>query len=197
MAKQTQKVVEFKQEKSDKSKPGPAKRSENLGFLHVPRPVLYNKNLSLSAFRVACFLYDHLAPRGNLATGSLDTIANDLGIGRYTVQRAIRELFRYHIIMSVTKQENSRGGYYNEYTMRVYDYPKLRASPILTYTKKPESDAEKLAKKLCKKAKNDTSNSVEPSHTIQCNTCRDTRWVQVEGQRASKRCPNCLIRQKK
>jgi DNA-binding Lrp family transcriptional regulator len=110
--------VEFSE---DRPKKRENPRTTQLGNLHVPRAVMYDGRLSHTTFRVAAWLYDHLRPGEHTATGSIRTIAADVGMSKATVENAIKQLFKYRIILTVGQELNNHNVRYNEYRMRVYD----------------------------------------------------------------------------
>lgn len=190
------KQVIFSSEKAGLQANKPAKRCEQAGFVPFPRFVLYKKGLSAKAKLIAAFLYDHLKPGSNEATGSQDLIAVELELNKRTVQLAIQELYKHHIVMNITRMPNSRGGFYNVYAMRVYDYPELRdCSKIKSFTKTSDK-CEKLSKTIQKKAKNGKLGVPQPSDTSICPDCRGTKWVVVKETKSSRRCTTCKTKPK-
>ena len=87
-----------------KSKPKTADKAQSIartaqpGNVLLPRSVFYRTDLQPSERLVAGWLYDHLKPGTNTATGSQDTIALETGLTRRTVLRALDKLWEKHII---------------------------------------------------------------------------------------------------
>jgi hypothetical protein len=96
-------------------------RTTQMGNHHHPRAVFYDKRLSDHAKLVSMWLYDHMRPGDHVATGAIATIASELGKGRGTVIKALKELAQYRIILTVGQELNNHNVRYNEYRMRVYD----------------------------------------------------------------------------
>lgn len=191
MAKPKLQSVVFKSDKPDPEKKRPARRSEQLGFHSPPRAVLYNKNLSGNEKQVAQFLYDHLRPGTNIATGSYETIGEDLGLGKHAVMLCIRELFTHRVIKGIEKVLNSRGGYFHEYRMEMYGCGKLRdASKIKEFKPKVDPVADHSQKILKKVASGKLGSPVE-TDSGQCADCNGTRWITVPGTRSVKLCETC------
>lgn len=193
MGRTSDKAVKFRKPKADPDAPKPAKRSEHGGMSYLPRQVLYHKKLGFGAKIVASFLYDHCAPGGNEATGSLAFMAAELNCAENTVHKAIRELFANHVIMSITKNPNGSGGFFNVYTMRTYDYPKLRdASKVLSMEKKLNK-SEKVARDLKKKIEKGLIGN-DDAPPVSCDLCGGTGWEYSQERRASRPCPKCRNR---
>jgi predicted transcriptional regulator len=121
--KSVKRPVEFAAERP-KKRENP--RTTQMGNFHAPRQVLYDSRLSHATMRVACWLYDHMKPGDHVATGAIRTIAEDLQIGHMTVQRAIKELVKYRIILTVNQELNNHNVAFNQYRMRIYDNPPLK-----------------------------------------------------------------------
>lgn len=191
MAKDKTKPVEFKREKADPNAPRPLKRSEQAGFSQTPRAVKYKKGLSVYSHRVVDFLYDHMKPGTNEASGGIETIAQEMDISRASVVRAIKELYRHHIIMNITRMPNSRGGYFHVYHMRVYDYPSLRETGRLIKFDKPQTDAQQTAESIKKKVAKGKLPITENPKAELCSVCNGTGLEYVKEFRASRPCTGC------
>lgn len=111
---------------TDRPKKRENSRTTQMGNFHAPRAVLYDSRLEHATMRVACWLYDHMKPGDHVATGAIRTIAEDLQIGPMTVQRAIKELVKYRIILTVSQELNNHNVPFNQYRMRIYDNPPLK-----------------------------------------------------------------------
>lgn len=191
MAKKNPKVVSFQSPKAEETKQRPARRSEQLGYFSHPRAVLYNKSLTGNDRSVAWFLYDHLEPGTAYATGSYDTIANDLGIAKPTVIRCIHNLFTHRVIKAIEKIENSRGGYFHRYKMEMYGYGKLRDASKIKEFKPKESPAKDHSQQILRKVKAGKLGDPLFDDGNQCPDCKNTKWVRVEGTKSVRPCQTC------
>jgi predicted transcriptional regulator len=183
------KTVTFTKSKADKDAQRPNRRSEQHGVMHNPfREVFYRKGLSLSARVIALWLYDHLKPGTNEATGSQELIASDLEVNRKTVRKAINELYTRGVIISIDRQQNSSGGFFNIYKMRIYEQKQRDTRKILKLVKPSAKQEIKKAEKT-KPVMGETRLDV-------CPTCKGTGWEYNSVERVSRRCPACRKPQK-
>jgi predicted transcriptional regulator/rubredoxin len=182
--KNSSKTITFKQAKAALDAPRPARRSEQHGIMpNAFREVFYRKGLSVSARLVAIWLYDHLKPGGNEATGGQDLIAEDLGITTKTVRSAVKELYRYGVIISIDRQQNSRGGFFNIYKMRIYEQKQRDTGKILKLVNPLSAQATQKPKK---------SKPVVGKMSLNvCQICNGTGWEFIPATRASHPCPAC------
>lgn len=158
------------------SKPEKIRRTAQSGNVPFPRAVAYDPNLSLSAKSVALWLYDHLKPGTNIATGSQITIAEDLVLGERTVRQALDELWKNHIIMQIEKNNKLGGGYYLSYHMRIFPSGETR-KPRPNYNQTPA----KLNYQRRKK-------KPIPTPQTDCSLCYGTGWQITVNPRGAKPC---------
>jgi hypothetical protein len=118
MTQPKKRPVEFSPERP-KKRENP--RTTQMGNFHAPRAVLYDGRLNNTTRLVACWLYDHMRPGDHVATGAIATIAQDLKIGTNSVQRAIKELAKFRIILTISQELNNHKVPFNQYRMRIYD----------------------------------------------------------------------------
>ncbi len=149
----------------------------------LPRAVFYRTDLQPSERIVGGWLYDHLKPGTNTATGSQDTIALETGLAKSTVIRAIDKLWEKHIIISIEKHLKMNG-YYLSYDMRLFpsEETRKRARPRSTKTL-ANSDKPEVAKN--DKAKLSSANP-------QCQSCYGTGWHILPNKQGTKVC-DCRI----
>ncbi len=170
------------------------------GPFEAPRPLLYRTDLSHSAFRVACWLYDHMKPGDHIATGWTVRIGEQLGMSDKTVRTAIKELKHKKIIMKVDQDTSHRGVLFNKYFMRVYDPNPLKLvkptkPPKVSEFKAAKAKAEGFADKLKRKAAALPTpapiRDAERPETATCEACQGTGFQYDRATRASRRCPAC------
>ena len=187
-----ERLVVFTRPKADPTKPKPKRRSESYGFMPTPREVFYKKSLSATEKLVALWLYDHLKPGTHIATGGQCLIADDLQLNKRTVALAIKQLEKYAIILTTTRYPNSRGGYFNAYSMRIYDNVVPRESENVKRFVLREDKAEMTAKDIARKVKTGKLGRSGEGENETCPRCQGTKWEQVQGTRDSRRCPDCF-----
>lgn len=155
------------------SKPQKIRRTAQPGNVPFPRAIAYHPDLSWPAKLVAMWLYDHLKPGSNTATGSQTTIAEDLRICEKSVRKAIDELWKKHIIMNLEKHSKQGGSYYLSYYMRIFplDSDRTKSRPRFTDTTKR------------KRTKNASS---KPNP--ECSLCYGTGWQILENKQGAKPC---------
>src|SRR6185436_12452618 len=127
-----------------------------------PRAVAYHPELSLSEKFVALWLYDHLKPGTNIATGSQELIAEELGIWDRTVRTAIDGLWKKHIIINIEKHPKQGGGHYLSYDMRIFPLDEPRTKPRPRF------------KTNAKTTKNTKNSTLQPNPD--CTFCHGTGW---------------------
>lgn len=161
-------------------KPDRVRRVAQPGEILLPRAVFYRTDLKLSARMVAGWLYDHLKPGTHTATGSQKTIAEDLGLTKRTVIKALDELWKTHIVMNIGQQSKEGGGYFLVYEMRVFpqDQERKRRRPRVKGAGK---------NKVAKASK--AAGQPQPSaSSAVCPKCRGTGWEYNDELRASRPC---------
>jgi biotin operon repressor len=146
------------------------------GEVLLPRAVAYRTDLKPTSRLVALWLYDHMQPGSNVATGSQPTIAEDLGIGEKSVRRAVEELWKKHIIMGIEAHNKTGGGYYLSYVMRVFPSEVPRKQRL-----KHKKQHVKINTK--KHTKNDVF-----SPKADCPLCYGTGWHILENKQGAKSC---------
>jgi|CXWL01.1.fsa_nt_gi hypothetical protein len=177
------KFQNLKSSSKSKDKPESIARTAQPGNVMLPRAVFYRTDLQPSERLVAGWLYDHLKPGTNTATGSQDTIALEMGLAKGTVIKAIDTLWEKHIIISVEKHLKMNG-YYLSYDMRLFPSEETRkrsrprSTKTLTNSDKPKA------------AKNDKTklSSANP----QCQSCYGTGWHILPNKQGTKIC-DCRI----
>ncbi len=90
------------------------------GDVLFPRAVAYRADLKATTRFVAMWLYDHLQPGTNLANGSQDLIAEELGLTRRTVIKSLDELWDKRIITKIERINKKGGGFYLCYGMQMF-----------------------------------------------------------------------------
>lgn len=159
-------------------KPDRVRRVAQPGEILLPRVVFYRSDLKPTTRLVAGWLYDHLKPGTHTATGSQKTIAEELGLTKPTVIKALDELWKNHIIMSTTHQSREGGGYFLTYEMRVF----------------PQGEERKRHRPRVKKAGNNkvakASKAADQPQVASavCPKCRGTGWEYNNEIRASRPC---------
>src|SRR5689334_1704457 len=73
------------------------------GEVLFPRAVAYRTDIKPVTRLVALWLYDHLAPGTNLANGSQKLIAEELGLHKETVIKALDELWSKRVIVKIER----------------------------------------------------------------------------------------------
>jgi hypothetical protein len=177
------KFQNLKSTSKTKDKPESIARTAQPGNVMLPRAVFYRTDLQPSERLVAGWLYDHLKPGTNTATGSQDTIALELGLGKRSVIRAIDKLWAKHIIISVEKHLKMNG-YYLSYDMRLFPSEESRKRSRPRSTKVIDSSDKP------KSAKNDKTklSGADP----QCQYCYGSGWHILPDRRGTKVC-DCRI----
>ena len=177
------KFQNLKSSSKSKDKPESIARTAQPGNVMLPRAVFYRTDLQPSERIVGGWLYDHLKPGTNTATGSQDTIALETGLAKSTVIRAIDKLWEKHIIISIEKHLKMNG-YYLSYDMRLFpsEETRKRARPRSTKTL-ANSDKPEVAKN--DKAKLSSANP-------QCQSCYGTGWHILPNKQGTKVC-DCRI----
>ena len=158
------------------SKPEKIRRTAQPGNVLFPRAIFYRNDLHPSTRLVAGWLYDHLKPGTNTATGSQTTIAQELGLTKLTVLRAIKELWETHIIMTTEKHNKTGGGFYLSYEMRIFpsDQPRKQKPTHKKYTTK------------IMKPKRAKKHVLKPE--TECQVCYGTGWHILENRQGAKPC---------
>jgi transcription initiation factor IIE alpha subunit len=160
--------------------------------MKAPRDVVYNKKIKAGPKLVALWLYDHMMPGSYKATGSLETIARDLGMRKQTVLECIRVLLEHGVILYRDQDLNHRNIVYNVYPMR---------SPL------PEAPREVKARKprlknppgAFGKPKEEKFNPgaylpfVAPDNgkLANCSLCKGSGYQFNERTKESRKCPQC------
>lgn len=167
----------IKSSENPASKPEKIRRTAQPGNAPFPRAVAYHTTLSMAAKLVALWLYDHLKPGTNIATGSQELIAEELVICEKTVRSAIDELWKKHIIINVEKHPKQGGSYYLSYDMRIFplDEPRTKLRPRF-----------KTNAKSTKSTKSSTSLPNQPNQ--ECPFCYGTGWHILENKQGAKPC---------
>lgn len=133
MSAKRPKFQELKSKSESKEKPQSIARTAQPGNVILPRAIFYRTDLELSERMVAGWLYDHIKLGTNIATGSQDTIATQLGLNKRTVIRALDVLWEKNIIIFIEKH-TKLNGYYLSYGMRLFpsEEPRKRSRPRST-----------------------------------------------------------------
>jgi hypothetical protein len=170
------KLEDIKASENQPSKSEKIRRTAQPGNVPFPRAVAYHTDLSNPAKLVAMWLYDHLKPGTNIATGSQDTIAEEMSLGKRTVIYALNELWEKHIIMQTEKNNKTGGGYYLCYQMRIFpnDQPR-KQKPIHTKQQKHTYKTRKTKK---------SASNPKPD----CQLCYGTGWHILENRQGAKPC---------
>ena len=172
------KFQNLKSKSKAKDKPESIARTAQPGNVMLPRAVFYRTDLQPSERLVAGWLYDHLKPGTNTATGSQDTIALELGLTRRTVIKAIDKLWEKHIIMSIEKHPKING-YYLSYDLRVFPPETSRNSSRPRSKNIPNTDKPKTTPN--KKPKLSPANP-------NCPNCYGSGWHILPNRQGSKVC---------
>jgi hypothetical protein len=146
------------------------------GEVLLPRAVAYRTDLTPVTRLVALWLYDHMKPGSNVATGSQLTIAEDLGITDRSVRNALDELWKKHIIMGIESHSKTGGGYYLSYVMRVFPSEVPR---------KQRLNRKKRSVKINTK-KHTKNDGFSPK--ADCPLCYGTGWHILENKQGAKSC---------
>lgn len=174
------KFQNLKSKSQTRDKPESIARTAQPGNVMLPRAVFYRNDLQPSERLVAGWLYDHIKPGTNTATGSQDTIALELGFTKPTVVKAIDSLWEKHIIISVEK--NSKiNGYYLSYDMRIFpsEEPRKRSRPRSNNTSNQVK---------AKDIPNNKFSGANPS----CTNCYGSGWHILKNRQGAKVC-DCRI----
>jgi hypothetical protein len=177
--------VEFSPERP-KKRENP--RTTQMGNFHAPRAVLYDGRLNNTTRLVACWLYDHMRPGDHVATGAIATIAQDLKIGTNSVQRAIKELAKFRIILTISQELNNHKVRYNEYRMRIYDEGAKKLAlvkPKAATASTPKCSPVKKAAPVVE------SDKKIRSYGGRCGLCLGRGLVMSLKTRKEIPCPNC------
>jgi hypothetical protein len=167
------------------------KRAAQIGKAYLWRQVLHRTDLQHTTKLVAIWLYDHCKPGTYIATGSAQTIGDDLGMSARTVKSAIKELRLFKIVMAVNQYRNHRNVVFNTYTMRAYDDDQPRRKLLKIVKPKPEKSAPSSVtnvREMIAKAEAGELPTYAPPPV--CPTCRGTKWESVPGKGA-RPCPAC------
>ena len=158
------------------SKPEKIRRTAQPGNVPFPRAIAYHPDLSMSAKLVAMWLYDHLKPGTNTATGSQDTIAQELCLTKKTVREALDELWTTHLIMTTQKHNKTGGGYYLSYEMRLFPSDQPRKQKTGNTGNHTKNYKPRKAKKSVSVPKAD------------CQFCYGSGWHILENRQGAKPC---------
>lgn len=154
------------------------------GDVLFPRAVAYRTDVKPVTRLVALWLYDHLQPGTNLANGSQKLIAEELGLHRETVIKALDELWGKRIITKIERMNKKGGGFYLCYGMQLYptDSPRVSNRPRKQRVKQPNQH---------KKAQDVKSKSQQPDQAEQsCTKCYGSGWERLPEHQGVRRC-NC------
>jgi biotin operon repressor len=155
------------------------------GDVLFPRVVAYRTDLKPTARLVAMWLYDHLQPGTNLANGSQELIAEELGMHRETVIKALDELWGKRIITKIERINKKGGGYYLCYGMQMFpsDSPRVIQRPRKQRVKQFGQH---------KKAQDVKPKPQQPTQSEQsCNKCYGSGWERLPNHQGVRRC-NCI-----
>lgn len=164
----------IKSSENPPSKAEKIRRVAQAGNVPFPRAVAYDPNLSLYEKFVALWLYDHLKPGTNIATGSQELIAEDLCVCKNTVIAALDKLWKKHIIINIEKHPKQGGGHYLSYDMRIFPLDEPRTKPRPRFKTNPQTT---------KRTKNST---LQPK--ADCTFCYGTGWHILENKQGAKPC---------
>lgn len=152
------------------------------GDVLFPRVVAYRTDLKPTSRLVAMWLYDHLQPGTNLANGSQELIAEELGLGFRTVLRALDELWKRRIITKIERMNKKGGGFYLCYGMQMFPTDSPRVS------NRPRKERVKQSNQR-KKAQDVKSNSQQPDQAEQsCTKCLGSGWERLPERKGVRRC---------
>lgn len=155
------------------------------GDVLFPRAVAYRDDLKLTTRFVALWLYDHLQPGTNLANGSQDLIAEELGLTRRTVIKSLDELWNKRIITKIERMNKKGGGYYLCYGMQMFPSDSPRIS------KRPRKQRVKQYGQHKKAPQDVKPNSQQPTQSEQsCPKCYGSGWERLQDHKGVRRC-NC------
>jgi predicted transcriptional regulator len=152
------------------------------GDVLFPRVVAYRTDLKPTSKLVAMWLYDHLQPGTNLANGSQDLIAEELGLTRRTVIKALDELWDNRIITKIERINKKGGGFYLCYGMQMFpsDSPRVKQRPRKQRVKQFG---------LHKKVQDVKSNQQQPNQAEQsCTKCLGSGWERLPERKGVRRC---------
>jgi hypothetical protein len=155
------------------------------GDVLFPRAVAYRTDVKPTARLVAMWLYDHLQPGTNLANGTQELIAEELGLGFCTVLRALDELWKHRIITKIERMNKKGGGYYLCYGMQMFpsDSPRVSNRPRKQRVK--QSNQHKNAQGVKTKAQQPTQQEQS------CPKCYGTGWERLPELNGVRRC-DCI-----
>lgn len=179
MSEKRPKFQELKSKSENKDKPQSIARSAQPGNVMLPRGVFYRTDLQPTERLVAGWLYDHMKPGSNIATGSQDTIAGELGLNERTVRRALDTLWDKHIIISIDKNPKLNG-YYLSYGMRLFpsEEPRKcsrpRSTKVVGSIEKPKTVTEEKPK----------VSTADPN----CQYCYGSGWHILPNRQGTKVC---------
>lgn len=152
------------------------------GDVLFPRAVAYRTDLKPTSRLVAMWLYDHLQPGTNLANGSQELIAEELGLGFCTVLRALDELWKRRIITKIERMNKKGGGFYLCYGMQMFPTDSPRVS------NRPRKERVKQSNQR-KKAQDVKSNQQQPNQAEQsCTKCLGSGWERLPERQGVRRC---------
>lgn len=164
-------------------------RTAQPGNVLLPRAVFYRTDLQPSERLVAGWLYDHLKPGTNIATGSQETIALETGLSTSTVQRALDGLWAKNIIISVEKNLKLNG-YYLSYAMRIFPAEEPRKRSRTSSTKVAETKVIE-ATTTDNSAQSQASESDTPKIRTpkpSCPHCYGSGWMRLADRKGVQRC---------
>lgn len=179
MSEKRPKFQELKIKPENKDKPQSIARTAQPGNVMLPRAVFYRTDLQPTERLVAGWLYDHMKPGTNIATGSQDTIATELGIGKRTVIKALDTLWDKHIIISIDKNPKLNG-YYLSYGMRLFPSEETRkrsrprSTKVVGNIEKPKTVTEEKPK----------VSAADPN----CQYCYGSGWHILPNRQGTKVC---------
>ena len=170
----------------------PVRRADQNGYAKAPREVIYNKAIKAGPRLVALWLYDHLLPGSYKATGSLETIANDLGMRKQTVLECIRALLQHGVILYPDQDLNHRNVVYNVYPMK----SPLPEAPREVKKRKPRLKNPPGAFDKKKEPKINAAAYlpyVAPDNgkLANCRLCKGSGYQVNERTKESRKCPEC------
>jgi Helix-turn-helix domain len=152
------------------------------GDVLFPRAVAYRADLKATTRFVAMWLYDHLQPGTNLANGSQELMAEELGLGKNTILRALDELWQKRIITKIERINKKGGGFYLCYGMQMFpsDSPRV--------IKRPRKQRVKQFGQH-KQSQDVKSNPQQPTQSDQsCPKCYGSGWERLPDRKGVHRC---------
>ena len=155
------------------------------GDVLFPRAVAYRTDVKPNARLVALWLYDHLAPGTNVANGSQELIAEELGISFSTVLRALDELWKHRIITKIERINKKGGGFYLCYGMQMFpsDSPRVNNRPRKKRVKQPNQHTN-----LDKNTQSVETETQQPKQSEPCAKCYGSGWERLPNRQGVRRC---------